>query len=125
MRQRLVSVFEAAAAGGESAEVIEGLAQVAYLEHDYTTAIQDWERAYAAYRDARDELVGAVRAARTLGCMYGTVVGDWAVGSGWIARARTLVGDDHRLVRGGLGRAQRRHVRGRPSSEGGSTSARR
>ncbi len=70
--------------------MIEGLAQVAYLEHDYTTAIQHWERAYAAYRD-EGQLVGAVRAARTLGCMYGTVIGDWAVCSGWLARAGTLV----------------------------------
>ena len=58
--------------------MIEGLAQVAYLEHDYATAIEHWERAYAAYRD-EGELVGAVRAARTLAYMYGTVIGDWAV----------------------------------------------
>jgi DNA-binding NarL/FixJ family response regulator len=81
--------LEAAAAGGESAETVEGLAQVAYLELDYATAIQHWERAYAAYRDEGD-MVGAIRAARTLSCMYGTFVGDWAVGSGWLARAQTL-----------------------------------
>ena len=84
------NAFQAAAAGGESGEVIAGLAQVAYLEHDYATAIQHWERAYAAYRD-EGQLVGAVRAARTLSCMYGTVIGDWAVCSGWLARAASLV----------------------------------
>ena len=83
-------MFEVAAAEGETPETIEGLAQAAYLELDYPTAIEGWERAYAGYREVGDD-VGAVRAARTLGCMYGTFAGDWAVGSGWIARAQTLV----------------------------------
>ncbi len=83
-------MFEAAIADGESAATTEGLAQTAYLELDYPTAIDRWERAYAAYRETGDN-VGAVRAARTLACMYGTFVGDWAVGSGWLARAQTLV----------------------------------
>ena len=31
--------------------------------------------------------------ARTLGYLYGTTAGDWAVASGWIARAKTLLSD--------------------------------
>jgi len=81
--------FEAAAVEGETAETIEGLAQASYLDLDYRAAIEGWERAYAAYREAGDN-VGAVRAARTITCMYGTFVGDWAVASGWLARAQTL-----------------------------------
>ena len=85
-------VFEAALADEETAATTEGLARAAYLEFDYAGAIDGWERSYAAYREAGDD-VGAVRAARKLGYMYGTV-GDWAVGSGWIARAQTLAAAD-------------------------------
>jgi DNA-binding NarL/FixJ family response regulator len=76
----------------ESADVIEGLARTAYLEMNFAEAIAGWERAYAAHRDAEDR-VGAVRVARTIAYMYLAVVGDWAVGSGWMARAQTLLGD--------------------------------
>ena len=78
--------------GSESADVIEGLARVAYLEMNFAEAIASWEQAYAARRDA-DDHVGAVRVARTVAYMYLAVVGDWAVGSGWMARAQTLLGD--------------------------------
>ncbi|HEX6501296.1 MAG TPA: LuxR C-terminal-related transcriptional regulator [Micromonosporaceae bacterium] len=84
--------FESAVAGGGCGAAIEGLARVRYLELDFAGAIEDWTRAYAAYRAERDQ-VGAVRVARTLAGMYGTVVGDWAVGSGWLARAQTLLGE--------------------------------
>jgi hypothetical protein len=53
-----------------------------------------WERAYAAHREA-DDRIGAVRVARTLAYMNFSIVGDGAVGSGWLARAQTLLaGDD-------------------------------
>ena len=71
-------------------EVIEGLARAAYLELDFARAIEDWERAYAAYREAGDP-VGAVRVARQVAYMYGAVMGDAAVMNGWIARAQTLL----------------------------------
>jgi ATP/maltotriose-dependent transcriptional regulator MalT len=74
------------------AEVIEGLARAAYLELDFTEAIEGWRRAYTAYR-AADDAVGAVRVARMLSFMYGSVVGDGAVASGWLARAQTLLAD--------------------------------
>ena len=31
--------------------------------------------------------------ARTLGYLYGSTAGDWAVAGGWIARAKTLLDD--------------------------------
>ena len=72
--------------------MIEGLARAAYLALDFQTAIGKWERAYAAYRGVGDQL-GMIRVARTLAGMYLTIVGDRAVTSGWLARARTLLGD--------------------------------
>ena len=71
--------------------MIEGLARVSYLEMNFPLAIGDWERAYAAHRDSGDH-VGAVRVARTLAYMNLAVVGDWAVGSGWMARAQNALG---------------------------------
>ena len=52
-----------------------------------------WELAYAAFREFDDRL-GAVRVARTLAYMHGTINGDGAVMGGWIARAQSLLGDD-------------------------------
>jgi len=86
-------VLESALAESASDDVLEGLARAAYLELDFARAIKDWERAYAAHRDGGDR-VGAVRVARTLAYMYGSVIGDGAVMSGWIARARTLLAGD-------------------------------
>ena len=70
--------------------MIEGLARAAYLDLDFPDAISTWERAYAAQR-AEGEHVGAVRVARTLAYMYGAIIGDGAVSSGWLARAQTLL----------------------------------
>ncbi len=72
--------------------VTEALAQVSYLELDFPGAIESWEAAYAGYRRAGDR-IGAVRVARTLAGMYYQVIGDGAVGGGWMARARTLATD--------------------------------
>ena len=85
-------IFEAAHADGPSAETLEGLARVAYLELDFATAIGLWEQAYAAYRDDGDQL-SSVRMARTLAGTYGPIVGDLAVCMGWLARAQTLLPD--------------------------------
>src|SRR5262249_18199474 len=73
-------------------EVIEGLARAAYLELDFARAIEDWERAYPAYRQVGGP-VGAGRGAREVEHMYGAVVGDAAVMNGWIARAQTLLSE--------------------------------
>jgi tetratricopeptide (TPR) repeat protein len=84
--------FEAALSEAPSGDAIEGLARVAYLELDFPRAIETWERAYAAHRHDGDQ-IGAVRVARTLSYMYGAIVGDWAVSSGWLARAQSLVAE--------------------------------
>ena len=84
-------VLERALRESPSGEVTEGLARVAYLELDFARAIAGWEEAYAVYRHEADVL-GAVRVARALAKTYGLVVGDYAVSSGWLARAQTLLG---------------------------------
>lgn len=94
------AAFEQALAAEPSGAAAEGLARAAYLDLDYPRAIELWERAYAAHRDA-GERVGAVRVARSLAYLYGTVAGDWAVSSGWLARAQTLLGDDEDSVEAG------------------------
>jgi DNA-binding CsgD family transcriptional regulator len=80
-------VDDAQAPAGDVAEI---LARADYLDLDYPPAIAGWERAYAAHRAAGHDL-GAIRAARTLSGVYFTVVGDFAVSRGWLARAQTLL----------------------------------
>ena len=46
------TIFERAGADPARGDVLEGLARAAYLELDYAEAIEGWERAYAAHRDA-------------------------------------------------------------------------
>ncbi len=82
--------FERALADDPSGAAWEGLASASYLELAYPRAIEEWESAYGAYR-AGGDLAGAVRAARTIGYLYGTAIGDGAVSGGWIARARTML----------------------------------
>ncbi len=81
----------------ESAEptpaVLEGLAEASYVLMDYPRAIVEKERAYAGYRSAGDG-TGAARAARTVSYLYGSTANDWAVASGWLARAKTIL-EDH------------------------------
>ena len=74
----------------QSGEALEGMARASYLELDFRRAIDEWAAAYAAHRTAGDS-IGAGRVARTLSCMYGTILGDWAIASGWLARAQTLL----------------------------------
>src|SRR5205823_1968274 len=83
-------LFETAHAESPSAAAIAGLARAAYLELDFGAAIEHWERAYAAYREAGDK-AGALRTARTLAPMHGMIVEDHAGMAGWLARAATLL----------------------------------
>jgi len=76
---------------GPNSATLEGLGFAAYLAMDFDEAIDLWQQSYAGYR-ADGNGVGAVRMARMLGYLYGIVVGDWAIGSGWIARAQHLLG---------------------------------
>lgn len=84
------AAFERAVAGSPSGAAVEGLARATYLGLDHLAAIELWQRAYAAHRDSGDQM-GAIRVARTLAYMYGSVVGDWAISGGWMARAQTLL----------------------------------
>lgn len=84
------AAFEAALAEREDGTLLEGLARALYLEADYTASMTAHERAFAAYRDEGD-LLGAARAARMLAWLHGNVYGDWAVFSGWQARAERLL----------------------------------
>jgi DNA-binding CsgD family transcriptional regulator len=88
--------FEQALVEAESGAAFEGLGQALYLHRDYSGAIAQQERAYAAYR-REGKAFAAARAARNLAWITGNVLGDWAVHNGWLARARRLleeVGDD-------------------------------
>jgi tetratricopeptide (TPR) repeat protein len=82
--------FELALAEAESAQALEGLAEALYLEREYAASAAHYERAYSAYRRER-QTMAAGRAARTIAWITGNVLGDWAVRSGWLARARTLL----------------------------------
>ncbi len=73
-------------------EVMEGLATASFVLLEHTRAARELEAAYAGYRAAGDG-GGAVRVARMLGGVYGTAVGDLAVASGWISRAKSLLSD--------------------------------
>ena len=92
--------FGSAAVDPASGDVIEGLARASYLELDFAPAIEGWERAYATYR-ASDDRIGAVRVARTLAYMYGSIVGDGAVMGGWLLAPSPCSTVTHRLLRWG------------------------
>jgi hypothetical protein len=83
-------VFETALAEGESGQVLEGLGEALYLGREYVAAVAHYERAHVAYRRERQSMT-AGRAARTVAWITGNVLGDWAVRSGWLARARALL----------------------------------
>jgi DNA-binding NarL/FixJ family response regulator len=82
--------FELALAETESGVVLEGLGEALYLERDYRGAATQYEKAWALYR-SEGEIMAAGRAARTIAWITGNVLGDWAVRSGWLARARRLL----------------------------------
>ena len=73
-------------------EVLERAAEGLYFDGDYAAAAARYEKAYAAYRRA-GRLAEASRAARMLGWISGGVLGEWAVESGWLARARSLLAE--------------------------------
>jgi tetratricopeptide (TPR) repeat protein len=88
--------FEAAVAVSETGDALEGLAEALYLEREYSASADHYMRAFAAYRKDADRMA-AGRAARSAAWITGNVFGDWAVQSGWFARARTILeeaGDD-------------------------------
>jgi DNA-binding CsgD family transcriptional regulator len=82
--------FERALAEVATGEVLEGLGEALYLEREYSASAAHYERAYAAYRREQQNMA-AGRAARTAAWITGNVLGDWAVRSGWLGRARTVL----------------------------------
>jgi hypothetical protein len=62
---RARDAFEQALRMAESGRALEGLGQALYLQRDYSGAIAQHERAYAAYR-REGQTVGAARVARIL-----------------------------------------------------------
>jgi DNA-binding CsgD family transcriptional regulator len=84
------SWFEKARAEGETAEVLDGLSEVAHFEGDYETATRLKERAFAAYRRA-GKPVEAANTARWLGFLHATFRGNFAAASGWMARAERML----------------------------------
>ena len=101
--------FENALAEAETGSAREGLGQALCLQRDYSAAIAQHERAYAAFC-REGQTFAAARVARVLAWITGNVVGDWAVQNGWLARAlrilaeggedapRAWLGVDHQVV---------------------------
>src|SRR4249919_718659 len=84
------SLFERAGELGETAEVLDGLSQAAHFQGRYAQAIELKKRAFAAYR-RRGKRAEAAELARWLAFLHGTVQGNMAAASGWMARAERLL----------------------------------
>ena len=96
------SLFERAGELGETAEVLDGLSQAAHFQGQYERAIELKKRAFAAYR-RRGKRAEAAELARWLAFLHGTVQGNMAAASGWMARAgRLLEGVDECAAHGWL-----------------------
>jgi DNA-binding NarL/FixJ family response regulator len=84
--------FERALAESETAEALDGLSQALHFQAEYDTAIEVKERAFAAYR-REGRPAEAADTARWLAFLHGTYHGSYAVASGWMARAQSLLED--------------------------------
>jgi DNA-binding CsgD family transcriptional regulator len=84
------SCFEEAWELDESPEALDGLSEAAHFEGDYDRAIELKERAFAAYRRA-GRPVEAAEIARWLAFLHATCHGNFAVASGWMGRAESLL----------------------------------
>jgi tetratricopeptide (TPR) repeat protein len=84
------AAFSAALEEERSGQVLEDLGSASLLLLDLDETIECWHAAYAEYQRAGLG-AGAVRVARKVASLHGTYRGDWAVASGWIARARDLM----------------------------------
>ena len=85
-------LLEGPGADPASGAVLEGLARTSYLELDFAGASRGGSAPTPPIGEAGDH-VGAVRVARTLAYMHLMILGDGAVGRGWLARAQTLLAD--------------------------------
>jgi LuxR family maltose regulon positive regulatory protein len=84
--------FTAVAEAGGGAEAAEGLSWVAWYLDEGDEAIAAFERTYHAFQAERD-IVGAARAAIWLAVSLLEFRGQFAVASGWFARAQRLLED--------------------------------
>src|SRR5262245_9092051 len=88
--ERARSCFERTLDETETPEALDGLSQAVHFQGEYDLAIDLTERAFAAYRDA-DDAIRAADLARWLAFLHGTFHGNFAVASGWIGRAESLL----------------------------------
>jgi DNA-binding CsgD family transcriptional regulator len=88
--ERARSCFQQAREREETPEALDGLSEVAHFEGDYDSAIELKELAFAAYR-RRGKQVEASDIARLLAFLHGTFHGNFAVASGWMGRAESLL----------------------------------
>jgi DNA-binding CsgD family transcriptional regulator len=89
---RARSCFEESLAAAETAEALDGLSQAIHFQGDYDRAIEVKERAFAAYRQ-EGRPADAADTARWLAFLHGTYHGNYAVASGWMGRAGSLLED--------------------------------
>jgi DNA-binding NarL/FixJ family response regulator len=86
------AVFEAALEEAETGEALDGLSQALHFQGDYDAATEVKERAFAAYR-REGRPTDAADTARWLAFLHGTYHGNYAVASGWMGRAQSLLED--------------------------------
>ena len=84
------AVFEAAVAEGETGEALDGLSQALHFQREYEAATEVKERAFAAYR-REGRPADAADTARWLAFLHGTYHGNYAVASGWMGRAKSML----------------------------------
>ena len=88
--ERARTCFEQARDLDGAPEALEGLSEVANFEGEYERAIELKEAAFAGYRE-RDQRVEASHVARWLAFMHATSHGNYAVASGWMGRAESVL----------------------------------
>lgn len=82
--------FETALISEESAEALDGLAEIRYWQGDYASAIDLRERAYAGFRARGETRYPARLAAYHLAFDYAAFYGNVAAANGWLERGRRL-----------------------------------
>src|SRR3954447_9281709 len=87
---RAGACFERARELGESAEILDGLSRALHFQGDYARAVELTELAFVAYRRLGKAEEAADRG-RWLAFLQGTINGNMAVASGWMARAESLL----------------------------------
>ncbi len=84
------SCFEQARELDETGDALDGLSDAAHFLGEYDRAIELKERAFAAYRDEGKPLEASA-AARWLAFLHATCHGNFAVASGWVGRAESVL----------------------------------